>query len=63
MIIRIFIRELFDRYMQIETFKHLTKTDRSLKDIYTITKNTNKNKNVIKKLVNEESCIKEFEYF
>ena len=61
-VIRIFVREISDRYVQIEAFRHLTKSDRSLRDIYAAAKKTNRNKNVIKKLVDEESKIKKLNY-
>ena len=60
--IRIFVREISDRYVQIEAFRHLMKSDRSLRDIYAAAKKTNKNKNVIKKLVDEKSKIKKLDY-
>ena len=60
--IRVFVRKISDRYVQIEAFRHLMKSDRSLRDIYAAAKKTNKNKNVIKKLVDEEFKIKKLNY-
>ena len=60
--IRAFVRGISDRYVQIEAFRHLMKSDRSLRDIYAAAKKANKNKNVIKKLVDEESRTKELDY-
>ena len=61
-IIRVFVRKIFDRYVQIEAFRHLTKSDRSLRSIYAAAKKTNRNKNVIKKLIDEEFKIKKLNY-
>ena len=61
-VIRIFVWRISDRYVQIEAFRHLTKSNRSLRDIYAAAKKTNKNKNVIKKLVDEESKVKKLNY-
>ena len=60
--IRVFVRKISDRYVQIEAFRHLTKSDRSLRDIYAAAKKANRNKNVIKKLVDEEFRIKKLNY-
>ena len=61
-VIRVFVRKISDRYVQIEAFRHLTKSDRSLRDIYAAAKKTNRNKNVIKKLIDEEFKIKKLNY-
>ena len=60
--IRIFVRKINDRYVQIEAFRHLIESDRSLRNIYAAIEKANRNKNVIRKLIDEKFKIKKLKY-
>ena len=61
--IRVFVRRINDKYVQIEAFRHLIESDRFLKSIYATIEEGNRNKSVIRKLINEKFKIKELKYF
>ena len=61
--IRIFVRKISDKYVQIKASRHLIELDRFLRDIYAAIEKTNRNKSVIKKLIDEKFRIKKLEYF
>ena len=61
-VIRVFVRKINDRYVQIEASRHLIESNRFLRDIYATIEKTNSNKSVIRKLIDEKSKIKKLKY-